>query len=244
MAVCAAAHAGTLPGRPPRVAVQLPLRPRAAARRLRPLRAYRHQHQRRTTLMAWIDWDAALSALHDGQIPLSGGEQRTLQLASIAEGFPISLRDTLPGLDNRDLKLLVTAIRHAAGQHPGASKPSPQQARPATQAGPADIHAKSATIPHSQPRSHRATAARPPGTQLSCQRMLRSGCGGFGMPPQLCCVGVAPDPGGVPYRHGRLLTGRSRWHSQPPVPRTVAVCLRALINPLYGNTGTRRQGSI
>ena len=31
MAVCAAAHAGTLPGRPPRVAVQLPLRPRAAA---------------------------------------------------------------------------------------------------------------------------------------------------------------------------------------------------------------------
>jgi len=24
-----------------------------------------------TTLMAWIDWDAALSALHDGQIPLS-----------------------------------------------------------------------------------------------------------------------------------------------------------------------------
>ncbi len=31
MAVCSAAHAGTLPGRPPRVAVQLPLRPRAAA---------------------------------------------------------------------------------------------------------------------------------------------------------------------------------------------------------------------
>ena len=30
MAVFAAAHAGTLPDRPPRVAVQLPLRPRAA----------------------------------------------------------------------------------------------------------------------------------------------------------------------------------------------------------------------
>jgi hypothetical protein len=71
-----------------------------------------------TTLMAWIDWDAALSALHHGQLPLSGGEQRILQLAaSIAEGFPISLRDTLPGLDNRNLKLLLTAIRHAAGQH-------------------------------------------------------------------------------------------------------------------------------
>lgn len=72
-----------------------------------------------TTLMAWIDWDAALSAMHDGQIPLCGGEQRILQLAaSIAEGFPVSLRDTLPGLDNRNLELLTTAICHAAGQHP------------------------------------------------------------------------------------------------------------------------------
>jgi len=72
-----------------------------------------------TTLMAWIDWDAALTALHDGQIPLCGGEQRILQLAaSIAEGFPVCLRDTLPGLDNRNVKLLITAIRHAAGQHP------------------------------------------------------------------------------------------------------------------------------
>ena len=73
-----------------------------------------------TTLMAWIDWDAALSALHHGQIPLCGGEQRILQLAaSIAEGFPVCLRDTLPGLDNRNLKLLTTAIRHAAGHPPG-----------------------------------------------------------------------------------------------------------------------------
>jgi hypothetical protein len=72
-----------------------------------------------TTLMAWIDWDTALSALHDGQIPLCGGEQRILQLAaSIAEGFPVPLRDTVPGLDSRNLKLLTTAIRHAAGQHP------------------------------------------------------------------------------------------------------------------------------
>ena len=73
-----------------------------------------------TTLMAWIDWDAALSALHDGQIPLCGGERRILTLAaSIAEGFPASLRDTIPSLDTRNLKLLVTAIRHAAGHPPG-----------------------------------------------------------------------------------------------------------------------------
>jgi hypothetical protein len=31
-----------------------------------------------TTLLAWIDQDAALSALHHGQLPLSGGEQRIL----------------------------------------------------------------------------------------------------------------------------------------------------------------------
>ena len=72
-----------------------------------------------TTLMAWIDGDAALTALHDGQIPPCGGEQRILQLAaSIAEGFPACLRDTLPGLDNRNVKLLITAIRHAAAHHP------------------------------------------------------------------------------------------------------------------------------
>ena len=72
-----------------------------------------------TTLMAWIDWDAALSALHDRQIPVCGGEHRILQLAaSIAEGTPVSLRQTVPGLDNRNLELLITAIRHAAGQHP------------------------------------------------------------------------------------------------------------------------------
>jgi len=50
-----------------------------------------------TTVMAWIDRDAALSALHHGQIPACGGEQRILQLAaSIAEGFPVSLRATVP----------------------------------------------------------------------------------------------------------------------------------------------------
>ena len=26
-----------------------------------------------TTLMAWIDWDAAITALHAGQIPACGG---------------------------------------------------------------------------------------------------------------------------------------------------------------------------
>ena len=73
-----------------------------------------------TTLLAWIDWDAALGAAHHGQLPLSGGEQRILTLAaSIAAGTLICLRDAVPGLDNRNLELLVTAIRHAAGHPPG-----------------------------------------------------------------------------------------------------------------------------
>jgi hypothetical protein len=46
-------------------------------------------------------------------------EQRILQLAaSIADGTLVSLRQTIPGLDNQDLKLLITAIRYAARQHP------------------------------------------------------------------------------------------------------------------------------
>ena len=72
-----------------------------------------------TTLMAWVDWDAVLSALHTGQIPLCGGEQRILQLAaSMTDGALVSLRQAIPGLDNRNLELLITAIRHAAGHPP------------------------------------------------------------------------------------------------------------------------------
>jgi hypothetical protein len=71
------------------------------------------------TEMAEISWDAMISALHAGQLPLSGGERRILQLAAgIAAGIPVCLRDTIPGLDNRNLELLITAIRHTAGQRP------------------------------------------------------------------------------------------------------------------------------
>ena len=72
-----------------------------------------------TTLMAEIDWAAAITALHTGQLPASGGERRILQLAaSIAAGTPVSLHNAIPGLDNQNLKLLTTAIQHAAGQRP------------------------------------------------------------------------------------------------------------------------------
>ena len=68
------------------------------------------------TPLAWIDWDAASTALNAGQIPASSGETSIFRLAaSLAAGCPVSLRDTIPGLDHTSLHLLTTAIRHAAG---------------------------------------------------------------------------------------------------------------------------------
>jgi ABC-type transport system involved in cytochrome bd biosynthesis fused ATPase/permease subunit len=65
--------------------------------------------------MAAIDWDAATASLASGGLPCSGGERRILQLAaSLAAGTPVSLRDTVTGLDDHNTARL-TAIRHAAG---------------------------------------------------------------------------------------------------------------------------------
>lgn len=71
------------------------------------------------TPMAWIDWDAVITALDGGRLPTSGGERRIVRIAaSLAVGHPVSLRDAIPGLDSRSLHLVTTAIRHAAGQRP------------------------------------------------------------------------------------------------------------------------------
>jgi hypothetical protein len=70
------------------------------------------------TPMAWIDWDAVIAALEGGRLPASSGEQRIVRIAaSLAAGHPVSLRDVIPGLDQRNLDLVITAIRHAAGHH-------------------------------------------------------------------------------------------------------------------------------
>jgi hypothetical protein len=70
------------------------------------------------TAMAWIDWDAVITALDSGRLPASSGEQRIIRIAaSLAAGHPVSLRDVIPGLDQRNLRLVTTTIRHAAGQH-------------------------------------------------------------------------------------------------------------------------------
>ena len=53
-------------------------------------------------------------------LPCSGGEQRMLTItASLAGGIPVDLRDTLTGLDDRNVQLLITAVRHASGKRPG-----------------------------------------------------------------------------------------------------------------------------
>jgi hypothetical protein len=67
-------------------------------------------------LLAAIDWEAAVTALHAGKLPASGGERRMLLLAaSIAAGTPVNLNDALPGIDRRNAGLVVSAAAHAAG---------------------------------------------------------------------------------------------------------------------------------
>ncbi len=75
-----------------------------------------------TTLMAAIDWDAAISALHAGELPCSGGERRVLMLsASLAGGIPVDLRDAITSLDDNNIARLVTAVLHASGKRPEKS---------------------------------------------------------------------------------------------------------------------------
>jgi hypothetical protein len=76
------------------------------------------------TAMAEVDSAATITALDAGDLPCSGGEQRMLRLAaSIVGGTPVSLRDTLTGIDHRNVQLVITAVLHASGQRPPAGIP-------------------------------------------------------------------------------------------------------------------------
>ena len=69
------------------------------------------------TMLASIDWEAAVTALDAGELPCSGGERRVLRLAaSIAAGTPVSLSDALTGIDDRNAVLAIQAVARAAGQ--------------------------------------------------------------------------------------------------------------------------------
>jgi hypothetical protein len=65
---------------------------------------------------AFIDWQAAITALQQGRLPCSGGERRILLIAaSLSGGIPVDLRDALTGLDATNLALTAAAVRHATG---------------------------------------------------------------------------------------------------------------------------------
>ena len=66
--------------------------------------------------VAVIDWPAVIAAL-GSSLHYSGGEQRMLKItASLADGIPVDLHDTLTGLDDRNIQLLITAIRRTSGK--------------------------------------------------------------------------------------------------------------------------------
>jgi hypothetical protein len=66
---------------------------------------------------AAIDWEAAISAQHAGELPSPGRERRVLLLsASLADQAPVSLGDAITGIDTRNVGLLVKAVLHASGR--------------------------------------------------------------------------------------------------------------------------------
>jgi hypothetical protein len=67
--------------------------------------------------LAHMDWQAAITALNGGGLPCSGGEGRVLRLAaSLADGIPVDLRDSVTGIDADNIALLNRAILHASGR--------------------------------------------------------------------------------------------------------------------------------
>jgi hypothetical protein len=72
--------------------------------------------------VAVIDWPAVIAAL-GSSLPCSGGEQRMLRItASLADGIPVDLQDTLTSLDDENITRLLTAILHASGKRPVSSE--------------------------------------------------------------------------------------------------------------------------
>jgi len=70
---------------------------------------------------ATVDWPAAVTAL-GASLACSGGERRMLRItASLADGIPVDLQDAVTGIDDRNVQLLIAAIRHASGKRPGNS---------------------------------------------------------------------------------------------------------------------------
>ena len=68
--------------------------------------------------VAVVDWPAVIAAL-GSSLACSGSEQRLLKItASLADGIPVDLQDTLTGLDDDNIAKLLAAILHASGRRP------------------------------------------------------------------------------------------------------------------------------
>jgi hypothetical protein len=76
------------------------------------------------TALAFVNSNGAITALHEGRLPCSGGERAVLRIAaSMSGGIPVDLNDTLTSLDGVNLALTATAIRNAAGHSAGSVAP-------------------------------------------------------------------------------------------------------------------------
>jgi hypothetical protein len=68
------------------------------------------------TVLAGVDWAAAVAALESGELACSGSEGRLLRIAaSIAVGVPLDLGEALTGLDEANLALVTEAVVLAGG---------------------------------------------------------------------------------------------------------------------------------
>jgi hypothetical protein len=68
------------------------------------------------TVLAAVDWEAAVADLDSGRLPCSSSEGQMLRLAaSIADGTLLDLRSALSGLDESNAALAAAAVLHAAG---------------------------------------------------------------------------------------------------------------------------------
>jgi hypothetical protein len=68
------------------------------------------------TVMASVDFEAALAARRAGSLPCSSSEEQILALAaSIATGVPVALGDLVSGLDEDNAVRVAIAVLHAAG---------------------------------------------------------------------------------------------------------------------------------
>ena len=66
-----------------------------------------------------VDWNAAVRALDDGELPCSTSEAAVLRIAAGLGGVAVDLRAMLGGLDARNIVLVARAVMHANGTRHG-----------------------------------------------------------------------------------------------------------------------------